>query len=643
MQNDNLIVTAPSQSHSVDPGAQLQPHRSSFWMLTLGTLGVVYGDIGTSPLYALKESLSAAAGGGTVTREMVFGIVSLILWALIFIVTIKYVLFILRADNNGEGGTLTLMALAQRAMGHNILVIALLGMVGAALFYGDAIITPAISVLSAVEGLKLASPAFEHYVLPLSLVIMIGLFAVQSHGTARVAAWFGPITAVWFALMALGGILHLADDPSILSAISPTYGIAFLATHGTPGLLALGAVFLAVTGAEALYADMGHFGRRPIQTAWLGFVLPCLALNYLGQGALLLADPGKIENPFFLLYPEWALLPMVAMATIATIIASQAVITGAFSLTQQAIQLGLLPRMEIRWTSETEKGQIYVPKVNFLLLLAVLFLVIMFRSSSALAHAYGIAVTGTMVVTAIMAFFVVWRFWKWPLWASVAVIVPFLLVDMIFLAANALKIPQGGWMPLLVGALLVTLMMTWRRGTRILFEKTRKVDVPLLELIGMLEKSQPHRVRGTAVFMTSDPDTAPAALLHNLKHNKILHEQNVVLTVKTEDAPRVADNERVRIESLGDSFWRATMSFGYMEAPNIPRGLALLRKQGFKFDIMTTSFFVSRRSIRPSVHGGMPFWQDKLFISLAKSASDATDFFQIPTGRVVEVGTQVTV
>ncbi|ANY77423.1 potassium transporter Kup [Microvirga ossetica] len=638
-----MIVTAPSQSHSVEPGAQLQPHRSSFWMLTLGTLGVVYGDIGTSPLYALKESLAAAAAGGTVTREMVFGIVSLILWALIFIVTIKYVLFILRADNNGEGGTLTLMALAQRAMGHNILVIALLGMVGAALFYGDAIITPAISVLSAVEGLKLASPAFEHYVLPLSLVIMIGLFAVQSHGTARVAAWFGPITAMWFALMALGGILHLADDPSILAAISPTYGIAFLATHGTPGLLALGAVFLAVTGAEALYADMGHFGRRPIQTAWLGFVLPCLALNYLGQGALLLADPGKIENPFFLLYPDWALLPMVAMATVATIIASQAVITGAFSLTQQAIQLGLLPRMEIRWTSETEKGQIYVPKVNFLLLLAVLFLVIMFRSSSALAHAYGIAVTGTMVVTAIMAFFVVWRFWKWPLWASVAVIVPFLLVDMIFLAANALKIPQGGWMPLLVGALLVTLMMTWRRGTRILFEKTRKVDVPLLELIGMLEKSQPHRVRGTAVFMTSDPDTAPAALLHNLKHNKILHEQNVVLTVKTEDAPRVADNERVRIEHLGGSFWRATMSFGYMEAPNIPRGLALLRKQGFKFDIMTTSFFVSRRSIRPSVHGGMPFWQDKLFISLAKSASDATDFFQIPTGRVVEVGTQVTV
>jgi KUP system potassium uptake protein len=638
-----MTAMASSQSAATEPAAHSSAQASSFWMLTLGTLGVVYGDIGTSPLYALKESLSAAAAGGTVTREMVFGIVSLILWALIIIVTIKYVLFILRADNNGEGGTLTLMALAQRAMGHNVLLITVLGMIGAALFYGDAIITPAISVLSAVEGLTVAAPAFARYILPLSLVVLIGLFAVQSHGTARVAIWFGPITGVWFILLAVGGLVHIADEPSVLAAINPTYGIVFLANHGTSGLFALGAVFLAVTGAEALYADMGHFGRRPIQTAWLGLVLPCLAVNYIGQGALLLADPGTIANPFFLLYPEWAQLPMVGMATIATIIASQAVITGAFSITQQAIQLGLLPRMEIRWTSETEKGQIYVPKVNFLLLLAVLFLVITFTSSSALAHAYGIAVTGTMVVTAIMAFFVVWRFWDWPLWLATTVIAPFLLIDTIFLAANALKIPQGGWMPLLVGAMLVTLMMTWRRGTRILIEKTRKIDVPMLELIDMLQKSEPHRVKGTAVFLTSDPETAPAALLHNLKHNKILHEQNVVLTVKTEDAPRVLNHERVRIEHLGDSFWRATMTFGYMEAPNIPRGLALLRKQGFKVDIMATSFFVSRRSIRPSVHGGMPLWQDKLFISLAKSASDATDFFQIPTGRVVEVGTQVTV
>jgi KUP system potassium uptake protein len=618
-------------------------HPSSFWVLTLGTLGVVYGDIGTSPLYALKESLSAAAAGGEVSRDMVFGIVSLILWALIFIVTIKYVLFILRADNKGEGGTLTLMALAQRVMGHHVFAIALLGMAGAALFYGDAIITPAISVLSAVEGLKLFTPALEPYVLPLSLVILIILFAFQSHGTARVAAWFGPITAVWFVLLALGGIWHIADDPGILTAINPAYGIAFLAAHGTPGLFALGAVFLAVTGAEALYADMGHFGRRPIQTAWLGLVLPCLALNYIGQGALLLADPEKLENPFFLLYPEWALLPMVGMATLATIIASQAVITGAFSLTQQAIQLGLLPRMQIRWTSETEKGQIYVPRMNALLLIAVIFLVIAFKSSSALAHAYGIAVTGTMVVTAIMAFFVVWKVWQWPLWAAIGVITPFLLVDVIFLGANALKIPQGGWMPLVVGALLVVVMATWRRGTRILFEKTRKTDVPLLELIAMLEKSQPHRVKGTAIFLTSDPDTAPAALLHNLKHNKVLHEKNVVLTVRTEDAPRIAEDGRVRLTHVGDDFWRIDLTYGYMETPNIPRGLAILRKQGFRFDIMATSFFLSRRSIRASARSGMPLWQDKLFIGLAKTATDATDFYQIPTGRVVEVGTQVTV
>jgi KUP system potassium uptake protein len=621
----------------------LVPQPSSFWTLTLGTLGVVYGDIGTSPLYALKESLSAAAGGGAVTREMVFGIVSLILWALIFIVTIKYVLFILRADNNGEGGTLTLMALAQRVMGRNMLLIALLGMIGAALFYGDAIITPAISVLSAIEGLELVTPGFEHYVVPTSLVILLGLFAIQSRGTASVAAWFGPIMTLWFVVMAAGGLLHIMDDPSILAAISPTFGVAFLLTHGTAGLVALGAVFLAVTGAEALYADMGHFGRRPIQVAWLGLVLPCLALNYFGQGALLLGDPDKIENPFFLLYPDWALLPMVFAATVATIIASQAVITGAFSLSQQAIQLGLLPRMQVRWTSESEKGQIYVPRVNFLLLLLVLFLVVTFRSSSALAHAYGIAVTGTMVVTAIMAFFVVWKCWHWPLWAATAVIAPFLLVDTIFLAANALKIPQGGWMPLVVGAVIVTIMLTWRRGTRILYEKTRKADVPLVELIGMLEKSRPHQVKGTAVFLTSDPDTAPSALLHNLKHNKVLHEKNAVLTVKTEDAPRISDDKRVRIENVGENFWRVSMAYGYMESPNIPRALAILRKQGFKFDIMATSFFLSRRSIRPSPRSGMPLWQDKLFISLAKSAADATDFFQIPTGRVVEVGTQVTV
>src|SRR5215208_1564900 len=601
MQSTPITATSLSEPGrgelSTEPAGS---QRSGFWTLTLGTLGVVYGDIGTSPLYALKESLSAAAAGGSVTREMVFGIVSLILWALIVIVTIKYVLFILRADNNGEGGTLTLMALAQKAMGHNVLIITLLGMIGAALFYGDAIITPAISVLSAVEGLTVASPAFEHYILPLSLVILIGLFAVQSHGTARVAAWFGPITAVWFVLMAVGGLVHIADDLSILAAISPTYGIVFLATHGKAGLFALGAVFLAVTGAEALYADMGHFGRRPIQTAWMGLVLPCLALNYIGQGALLLRYPEKLENPFFLLYPGWALLPMVALATAATIIASQAVITGAYSLTQQAIQLGLLPRMEIRRTSETEKGQIYIPRVNCLLLIAVVYLVIVFRSSSAFASAYGIAVTGTMVVTTTMAFLVLWRCWKWQPATAALVIAPFLAIDLVFLMANTLKIVEGGWMPLAVGAALMTVMLTWRRGTRILADKARKDEVRLAEFIETLAASTPERVKGVAVFLTGQPDSTPSALLHNLKHNKILHERNVIMNVVTEDLPRIEETHRVTVERLSDSFARVTLRFGFMEEPNVPRALAACRAKGMAFDVMRTSFFLSRRALRPA-------------------------------------------
>jgi KUP system potassium uptake protein len=420
-------------------------------------------------------------------------------------VTIKYVL-ILRADNNGEGGTLALMALLQRVMGHSSFKITLLGMAGAALFYGDAMITPAISVLSAVEGLKLVTPALDPYVLPLSVAILVGLFAVQSRGTARVAAWFGPITFLWFVAMAIGGILHLADDPSTLAAVSPTYGISFLVSHGKAGLFALGAVVLAVTGAEALYADMGHFGRRPIQVAWLFVVLPALALNYLGQGALLLAHPEKLESPF-LLYPAWALLPMVALATAATIIASQAVITGAFSLTQQAIQLGLLPRLEIRRTSETEKGQIYMPRVNWLLLAAVLFLVIVFKSSSALASAYGIAVTGTMVVTAIMAFFVMWKCWQWSAARAALVIAPFLVVDVVFLLANALKLMEGGWVPLALGAALMVVMLTWRRGARLLADRMRHDEIRLAVFIRMLEKSSPERVKGTAIFLTGQPDS----------------------------------------------------------------------------------------------------------------------------------------
>ena len=624
------------------PGAHA-PARTSFWTLMLGSVGVVYGDIGTSPLYALKESLTAASAGGALTPEMVFGVVSLVLWALIVVVTLKYVLLILRMDNNGEGGTLTLMATVQRVMGRRAALITGLGMVGAALFYGDAIITPAISVLSAVEGLKLVTPALEPFVLPVSLAILVALFAVQSRGTAAVAAWFGPITAVWFVAMALGGLIHIADGPGILAAISPVHGFRFLLDHGSAGLYALGAVFLAVTGAEALYADMGHFGRKPIQAAWLGLVFPSLVVNYLGQGALLLASPEKLENPFYLLYPAWALLPMVVLASMATIIASQAVITGAFSLTQQAIQLGFLPRFEIRRTSETEKGQIYIPTINWLLLAAVILLVVVFKSSSALAAAYGIAVTGTMVVTAVLAFFVLWKCWNWSPAASALVVAPFLAVDVVFLLANLLKVHEGGWMPLLVGAVLLVVMLTWRRGARILAEKAHREEVPLADFVARIEKRSPDRVEGTAIFLTGSPDKVPSALLHNLKHNRVLHRHNVILNVITEDTPRVEDGNRASVERFSDGFSRVTLRFGFMEAPDVPKALLACRALGWDFDPMRSSFFLSRRALRPAERSTMPLWQDKLFIGLARKASDVSDHFRIPADRAVEVGSRVTV
>jgi len=618
--------------------------HAGFWALTVGSIGVVYGDIGTSPLYALREAVVAAGGpGGLVTRGSVFGVLSLILWALILIVTIKYVLILLRADNNGEGGTLTLMALAQRALGKSGSMVVLLGIVSGALFYGDALITPALSVLSAIEGLKVATPAFDSYVVPLTVVILLALFAVQSRGTGRVGAFFGPIMTVWFIAIAIPGIGHIAADPEVLWAFNPLYGLAFLTEHGKIGLLTLGAVFLAVTGAEALYADLGHFGRRPIQAAWLVIVLPALVVNYLGQGALVLANPKATENPFFLLYPDWARLPMVVLATAATVIASQAVITGAYSLTRQAIQLGLLPRLEIRHTSETRFGQIYMPRVNALLLIGVLVLVAVFKSSSALASAYGIAVTGTMVVTAMMAFVVVWKGWRWSAPAAAALIVPFLIIDLTFLGANLLKVVEGGWVPLAFGGVLMIVMYTWRRGTRLLFDKTRRQETPLKDLVRMLERKPPQRVPGTAVFFTSDPESAPTALMHSLKHYKVLHEQNVILTVETADLPHVAPAARVRIEQISPTFSRVRLRFGYMETPNVPKALAIARKVGWHFDIMATSFFLSRRALKPAVHSGMPRWQDRLFIRLAGAANDATDYFQIPTGRVVEVGTQVTI
>ena len=637
-------VAAPHGGEvAIDGNGDHRP-QTGFWPLTLGSLGVVYGDIGTSPLYALREAVVAAVGkDGAVTSEPVLGVLSLILWALIIIVTIKYVLLLLRADNNGEGGTLTLMALAQRAIGRGAGIVFMLGVISAALFYGDAVITPAVSVLSAVEGLKLVAPSFDPYVVPLTMLILFVLLAVQSRGTARVAAFFGPVMAVWFVVIAAGGLVHIVQNPSIVWAFNPFYGVQFLLRNGIIGLFALGAVFLAVTGAEALYADLGHFGKRPIQMAWIGFVLPALALNYLGQGALVLANPKSIENPFFLMYPDWALLPMVGLATVAGVIASQAVITGAYSLSRQAIQLGLLPRLEIRHTSATLAGQIYMPRVNAFLMVTVLLVVALFGSSERLAGAYGIAVTGTMVVTAMMAFIVIWRGWHWSIWATLALIAPFLLVDLTFFVANLLKIVEGGWAPLALAAFVMTVMYTWRRGSRLLFDKTRRQETPLADLVALLERKPPQRVPGTAVFFTSDPSSAPTALLHSLKHYKVLHEQNVILTVETADLPRVPAAERVRIEPVSGTFSRVRLRFGYMETPNVPKALAIARKVGWHFDIMSTSFFLSRRALRPAAHSGMPRWQDRLFISLARSANDATDYFQIPTGRVVEVGTQVTI
>ncbi|MBX9709818.1 MAG: potassium transporter Kup [Xanthobacteraceae bacterium] len=617
---------------------------ASFKALMLGSIGVVYGDIGTSPLYAFREAVIAASSPvGGVSQPAVLGVLSLILWALIVVVTLKYVIILLRADNNGEGGTLALMALAQRALGPSGGAVVLLGIISGALFYGDAVITPALSVLSAIEGMKIATTAFDPYVVPLTVIVLFLLFAVQSRGTARVAAFFGPLMVVWFAVIAVGAIPHIAEHPQVLLAFNPVLAVSFLVHHGVIGLVTLGAVFLAVTGAEALYADLGHFGKRPIQTAWLAIVLPSLALNYLGQGALVIGNPQAVENPFFLMFPDWALVPMVVLATIATVIASQAVITGAYSLTRQAIQLGLLPRFEIRHTSESHAGQIFIPRINRLLLIAVVMLVVLFRSSSALASAYGISVTGTMVVTAMMGFVVIWKVWKWHPFAAAALIAPFLLLDLTFLAANLLKVVEGGWVPLALGACVMLLMYTWRRGSRLLYEKSHKQEIPLPELVSMLEKRPPQRVPGTAVFLTSNPNFAPTALMHSLKHYKVLHQKNVILSIESAPTPRVDLSERVRMEEVSEMFSRVILRFGFMESPNVPKALAIARKLGWQFDIMSTSFFLSRRALKPAVHSGMPRWQDLLFIALSRSANDATDYYQIPTGRVVEVGTQVTI
>ena len=610
--------------------------------LAVGAVGVVYGDIGTSPIYALREALHAATGDVPPTDLEVLGVLSIILWSLTLIVSIKYALIVLRADNRGEGGTLSLMALARRGKsGSTATAILLLGIAGAALFYGDAIITPAISVLSAVEGLEVVTPAMTSFVIPITLAIIVTLFAVQRFGTAKVAGVFGPITVVWFLALAALGLWHIFDAPEVLWAINPLAAVDFILHHPGVAFAVMGAAFLAITGAEALYADLGHFGRRPIVLAWFILVFPALVLNYFGQGAYILSHDGPIGQPFFEMGPSWATLPMVILATVATVIASQAVITGTFSLTQQAIQLGMLPRFDVLHTSETQSGQIYMPQINLLLLVGVVFLVVGFGSSSDLAAAYGISVTGEMVVTALLLYFVITGIWKKPAWLALLVISPLLFLDLVFLSSNLLKLHDGGWVSLLVAGGIMLVVLTWRRGSSLLFQKTRKSEVPLEVLTKRMGQKQPTLVPGTAVFLTSDPDSAPTALLHSLKHYHVLHEKNVILTIAGEEQPHVPESERIEIEEINQLFMKVKMRFGYMEQPNIPKALAVCRKQGWKFDIMTTSFFLSRRSLKASRGSGMPFWQDKLYIALAKNASDATAYFQIPTGRVVEIGTQI--
>ena len=637
--NQREKPAAPPTAH---PENSDPKHQKNIPKLVLGCIGVVYGDIGTSPLYALRESLHAAGGNG-LTRADVLGVISLLIWTLIVIVTLKYVVLIMRADNKGEGGTLSLVALVQQALKKRPGWLLAIGVLGTSLFFGDAVITPAISVLSAVEGLELVAPQFAAYVVPLTIVIILGLFLFQSQGTERVSNFFGPIMVIWFLVIAALGLRHLFDDLSVLAALNPYYAASFLVNEGRASFIVLGSVFLAVTGGEALYADMGHFGRRPIRLAWAFLVFPALTLSYLGQGALVLAHPETAQNPFFLMAPGWALLPLVILAMAATVIASQAVISGAFSMMQQAVQMGLLPRLEIRHTSDTQLGQIYLPKVNMILMVGVLCLVVAFGSSSDLASAYGIAVTGNMVITSILASVLFWKAWKWPLWVVLAVMVPILVAELLFLAANMVKIQDGGYVPVLIAATMCFLVWTWVRGTNHVKRKAQETALPLIKLIAMLEKSNPIEVPGTAVFLTQDPDTAPSALMHNIKHNRVLHSQNFIVTVTVTPTPKVRDDARITLDRLNDKFIKVNMRFGYMETPNVPKALALARKRGEKFDIMTTSFFLNRRSFRAARHQGLPFWQERVFISLTKSASDATAFYCLPSNRVVEMGQQLAI
>ncbi len=623
--------------------ARVDQPRQALPALALGALGVVFGDIGTSPLYTMKEVFAGSHPLAT-SPANVLGILSLIFWALVIVVSLKYVVFVMRADNRGEGGIMAMLALVQRATQNNprlAWTLTSFGIFGAALFYGDGMITPAISVLSAVEGLQVAAPGLEPLIVPLSLGILIGLFMIQSKGTARMGVLFGPVMLLWFATLGLLGLVNIAHAPEVLGALSPLHAFEFFGVHKGYGFLALGAVVLAVTGAEALYADMGHFGKQPIRLAWFFFVLPALMLNYFGQGALLIEDPSAIENPFYLLAPEWALYPMIALATAATIIASQAVITGAFSISRQAIQLGYLPRMQILHTSEHEIGQIYIPFINWMLLAGIVALVLGFQSSTHLAAAYGIAVTGTMAIDTILGFIVVTVLWRWNRLLTVSGLILFLTVDLAFFGANSLKLLHGGWFPLAMGAVAFVLLSTWKRGRMIVRERLQSSAIELDPFLASLMANPPLRVPGNAIFLNTHPNAVPHALLHNLAHNKVLHERVVFVTVLTKDIPYVKEEDRIQVSHLGDGLFRVLIHYGFKETPDIPLALRQCKACGDNFNLLETSFFFSRETLIPTDLPGMALWRERLFAWMSRNAQSAMSFFNIPPNRVIELGTQI--
>jgi KUP system potassium uptake protein len=622
--------------------SQSTPSKSSLGALTLGALGVVYGDIGTSVLYALKEVF--ATGLIAFTPDNVLGILSLFVWTLTLIVSFKYVVLVLRADNNGEGGLVAMLALASTAVKDkpNLRrVLLVVGIFGTALFYGDGVITPAISVLSAVEGLQVFSPEMSHWVIPLTLMILFVLFWLQKRGTGGIGKFFGPLTLVWFVVIASLGVSHIVTNPAVLWALSPHYAVAFIAGNPMTSFLILGALVLCVTGAEALYADLGHFGKAPIRLAWFCAVMPALILNYMGQGALLLSNPQAIENPFFLMAPEWAVLPLIGLATLATVIASQALISGAFSVTKQVIQLGFLPRLHIQHTSTKDTGQVYIPFVNWGLFVAIVLAVVLFQSSANLASAYGIAVTTDMLITTVLTFFVVRYAWRYPLWLCIAATGVFAVVDFFFFASNLLKLFEGGWFPLLIGATVFTFMVTWATGRELLAKRHSEESMDLSGFLDAVFAGPPARVEGTAVFLSPQVGTVPSALLHNLKHNKVLHAQNLFVSVHHHSVPWVGLDQRVRAQALGHNCWQVELNFGFKNEPDVPKALGLLSGHGCELEAMTTSYFLSRDTVIPSMNGGMAYWREKLFAQMHRNASGAADFLSLPNNAVVELGSKI--